>query len=86
MNTLTTHAKILKINHLILTEASTFNHPLFNSLVTSMREHLKERNCEVEIYIEEFDGKHFTGEETEHLFDSIEMLDIWLKNTYPNNI
>ena len=86
MNTLTTPAKILKINHLILTEASTFNHSLFDSLVKSMREHLKERNCEVEIYIEEFDGKHATGEETEHLFNSLEVFDTWLKNTYPNNL
>lgn len=86
MNTLTTQVKILKINHLILTEASTFNHSLFDSLVTSMREHLKERNCEVEIYIEEFDGKNLTGEETEHLFNSVELLDIWLKNTYPNSL
>lgn len=79
-------AKILKINHAILTDASTFNHPLFESLVTSMREHVKERNCDVEIYVEEFDGKHTTGEETEHLFDSLEILDNWLKTTYPNNI
>ncbi|HSY62495.1 MAG TPA: hypothetical protein VK796_11495 [Cytophaga sp.] len=79
-------AKILKINHAILTDAATFNHALFNSLVASMREHVKERNCDVEIYIEEFDGKHLTGEETEHLFDSQEMLDVWLKTTYPNNI
>lgn len=86
MNTLTTHTKILKINHVILTEASTFNHPLFNSLVESMREHLKERNCEVEIYIEEFDGKNITGEETEHLFNSLEMFDAWLKNAYPNSL
>jgi hypothetical protein len=79
-------AKILKINHVILTDAATFNHALFNSLITSMREHVKERNCDVEIYVEEFDGKHITGEETEHLFDSLEMLDVWLKTTYPNNI
>lgn len=86
MESIVTNAKILKINHSILTEAASFNHPLFNSLVTSMREHIKERNSEVEIYIEEFDGKNETGEETEHLFDSPEMLDMWLKTTYPNNI
>lgn len=79
-------AKLLKINHTILTEAASFNHPLFSSLVTSMREHIKERNCEVEIYVEDFDGKHETGEETEHLFDSLEILDMWLKTTYPNSI
>lgn len=79
-------AKILKINHTILTDAATFNHSLFNSLVTSMREHVKERNCEVEIYVEEFDGKHLSGEETEHLFDSLEFLNTWLKTTYPNNV
>jgi hypothetical protein len=79
-------AKLLKINHTILTEAASFNHPLFSGLVTSMREHIKERNCEVEIYVEDFDGKHETGEETEHLFDSLEILDIWLKTTYPNSI
>jgi len=86
MEPLISQAKILKINHSILTEASSFNHPLFNSLVTSMREHVKERNCDVEIYVEEFDGKHITGEETVHLFDSLEILNIWLKTTYPNNI
>ena len=86
MEPLISQAKILKINHSILTDAATFNHPLFNSLVTSMREHVKERNSEVEIYTEEFDGKHLTGEETEHLFDSLEILDTWLKTTYPNNI
>ena len=86
MEPLISQAKILKINHAILTDAATFNHPLFNSLITSMREHVKERNCEVEIYIEEFDGKHLTGEETEHLFDSLEMLNTWLKTVYPNNI
>ena len=86
MESATTQAKILKINHTILTEAATFNHELFDSLVKSMQAHVKSRNSEVEIYIEEFDGKHESGEETEHLFDSIELLDIWLKSTYPNNI
>lgn len=81
-----TQEKVLKINHSILTEASIFNHALFDSLVKSMQEHIKGRNSEVEIYIEEFDGKHMNGEETEHLFDSIELLDTWLKTTYPNNI
>lgn len=81
MEPITTNAKILKINHRILTEASTFNHELFNSLVVSMKEHVRERNSEVEIYVEEFNG-----EETEHLFDSPETLEIWLKNTYPNNV
>ncbi len=80
MEPITTNAKILKINHAILTEAATFNHALFESLVLSMHEHIKERNSEVEIYIEEFNG-----EETEHLFDTPEMLDTWLKTTYPNN-
>ncbi|WP_018341942.1 hypothetical protein [Cytophaga aurantiaca] len=86
MEQATSQAKVLKINHSILTNAATFNHSLFNSLVTSMQEHVKERNCDVEIYTEEFDGKHITGEETEHLFDSLEILNIWLKTTYPNNI
>lgn len=86
MEIVTTQTKILKINHSILTDASTFNHALFNGLVTSMREHVKERNCEVEIYTEDFDGKNITGEETEHLFDSLEILDTWLKTTYPNNM
>lgn len=80
MEPITTNAKILKINHAILTEAAMFNHSLFDSLVLSMKEHIKERNSEVEIYIEEFNG-----EETEHLFASLETLDIWLQTTYPNN-
>ncbi|ABG57702.1 hypothetical protein CHU_0412 [Cytophaga hutchinsonii ATCC 33406] len=81
MEPITTNAKILKINHAILTEAAMFNHSLFDSLVLSMYEHIKERNSEVEIYTEEFNG-----EETEHLFDAPDMLDTWLKTTYPNNI
>lgn len=85
MEQITTNTRILKINHAILTEASTFNHTLFNGLVTSMREHIKDRNAEVEIYIEDFHGNHVNGEETEHLFDSIEALDEWLKYTYPKN-
>ncbi len=86
MTTLTAYAKILKINHAILTEASMFNHSLFDNLVASMREHVQNRNSEVEIYTEEFNGRLLNGEETEHLFDSLETLDTWLKNTYPNNV
>ncbi len=85
MEQITTNTRILKINHAILTEASTFNHALFNGLVTSMREHIKDRNAEVEIYIDDFNGSHVNGEETEHLFDSIEAIDEWLKSTYPKN-
>lgn len=73
---------ILKINQTILSNAFRANSTLFNALVLSMQEHIRGINCEVEIYIEKFDGENKSGEETTHLFDAINMLNEWIKTTY----